>query len=99
MKVLLINDYGTSTGGAELLTISLRDDLRALGHDARLFATTARPNNALSQADYHCLGTLGSWRIALQTANPWAYWKLRQVLREFQPDVVHVNLFLHSCRH
>ncbi len=31
MKVLLLNDYGTPTGGAELSIINLRDGLRARG--------------------------------------------------------------------
>ncbi len=94
MKILLITDYATPTGGAEILTIALRDGLRSRGHDARLFASSARPLNAESQADYHCFGTLSRFRTLLQTANFWAFWKLRRVLSEFQPDVVHVTMFL-----
>ena len=94
MKVLLINDYATPTGGAEFLSLALRDGLRKRGHDARLFASSARPLNAESLADYECLGTLSRFRILLQTLNPWAWWKLRQVLAEFQPDVVHVTIAL-----
>ncbi|MFL0658910.1 glycosyltransferase family 4 protein [Cylindrospermopsis raciborskii] len=94
MKILLITDYATPTGGAEILTIALRDGLRSRGHDARLLASSARPLNAQSQADYHCFGTTSSFRTLLQTANFWAFRKLKQILAEFQPDVVHVTLFL-----
>ncbi len=94
MKILLISDYGTPTGGAEILTIALRDGLRSRGHDARLFASSARPMNGESQADYHCFGTLSRFRTLLQTANFWAFGKLKQILAEFQPDVVHVTIFL-----
>lgn len=94
MKILLITDYATPTGGAEILTIALRDGLRSRGHDARLFASSARPLNAQSQADYHCFGTTSSFRTLLQTANFWAFGKLKQILAEFKPDVVHVTLFL-----
>jgi hypothetical protein len=38
MKILLINDYSTPTGGAELLMLSLGDRLRQRGHDARSFS-------------------------------------------------------------
>ena len=92
MKVLLINDYATRTGGAENLSLALRDGLKRRGYDARLLASSARPLGATSFADYECLGSLSSFRTVLQTFNPWAWWKLRQVLREFDPDLVHVTL-------
>ncbi|MEM9923669.1 MAG: glycosyltransferase family 4 protein [Cyanobacteria bacterium P01_D01_bin.50] len=94
MKILLVNDYGTPTGGAELLNIGWRDGLKKKGHDARLFASSARPLGAENLADYECFGTLSSFRILLQTLNPWAWLKLRKVLTEFQPDVVHVTIAL-----
>ncbi len=94
MKVLLVNDYATLTGGAELLTLSLRDELRRRGHDARLFASRARPGAGVAAADYECFGTTSRFRTLLQTANPSALQKLRRVLAEFQPDVVHVTMFL-----
>lgn len=94
MKILLVNDYGSRTGGAEIQTLLLRNALRARGHDARLFASTACPGGSPSHADYHCFGTTSRFRTLLQTANPFAYWKLRRVLANFQPDVVHVKIFL-----
>jgi glycosyltransferase involved in cell wall biosynthesis len=95
MKILLISDYATPTGGAEIGTLALRTELRRRGHDARLFASSAgRGRDTPSLADYECLGTTTRFRTLLQTANPWAFWKLRRVLDEFRPDVVHVVLFL-----
>ena len=94
MKVLLLNDYGTPTGGAEMMALALRDGLRRRGHDARLFATSARPEDVEGLADYTCLGTTSRFRTLLQTANPPAAYQLRRVLRRFQPDVVHALLFL-----
>ncbi|MDJ0691881.1 MAG: glycosyltransferase family 4 protein [Xenococcaceae cyanobacterium MO_188.B32] len=94
MKVLLVNDYGTPTGGAELIMLSLRQQLRKLGHDARLFASSARPLNKASKADYECLGTTSKFRTLLQSANPWAFHRFSQVLSKFNPDVVHVRIFL-----
>ena len=43
MKVLLINDYGTSTGGAELLTISLR--MMICAHSDMMRAYSPRPRD------------------------------------------------------
>ncbi len=94
MKILLLNDYGAPIGGAEMLTYALRDALRRQGHDVRLFTSSAGTLSDSRTADYVCLGTLSRFRTLLQTLNPWAYFKLRRVLREFQPDVVHVRMFL-----
>jgi glycosyltransferase involved in cell wall biosynthesis len=94
MKILLVSDYGTPTGGAELMMLSLRDGLRQKGHDARFFTTSAQPGNAKNLADYQCFGTTSSFRTLLQTANPFAFQSLERILNEFQPDVVHVRLFL-----
>jgi glycosyltransferase involved in cell wall biosynthesis len=94
MKILLVNDYGTPTGGAELLTLALRDGLRRRGHDARFFTSSAQDGPRGSLVDYVCFGTTSHFRTLLQTMNPWAHQRLGQVLAEFQPDVVHVMLFL-----
>ena len=94
MKILLVNDYATPTGGAEVQTFALRDGLRARGHDARLFASSAGLDRASGSPDYCCFGTTTGFRTALQTANPSAYLRLRRVLETFAPDVVHVRIFL-----
>ncbi len=96
MKILLLHDKGTPTGGAEMQFLALRDDLRALGHDARMLATSATtvPGSPF-EADYRCFGTNNQkLQVLTQTANPAAYLALRQILHDFQPDVVHARLFL-----
>jgi glycosyltransferase involved in cell wall biosynthesis len=95
MRVLLVNDYGTPTGGAELGMLTLREGLRARGHEVRLFASRAQPVPGVeSRADDECFGTTSRLRTLVQTANPLAARSLRRVLAEFRPDVVHVKLFL-----
>ncbi len=94
MKVLIVNDYGTLAGGAEELTFALRDTLRQQGHDARVFSSSAGAAEGMLKSDFFCFGTLSRFRTLLQTVNPWAYLRLRRVLKEFKPDVVHVRMFL-----
>jgi glycosyltransferase involved in cell wall biosynthesis len=94
MKILLVNDYATPTGGAELMSLDLRAGLQERGHDVRLFASAARPDAGSSLADYTCRGTTSRFRTLLQTANLWAWRSLGQMLAEFRPDVVHVRIFL-----
>lgn len=94
MKVLIVNDYGTPTGGAEFMSLSLRQGLRDRGHDARLFASTALPLPVENAADDTCFGTTTRLRTYLQVANPSARRNLRKILNAFNPDVVHVRMFL-----
>ncbi len=94
MKILLISDYSVPRGGNEIVTLALRDGLRARGHDVRLFASRAHINGGRDLADYHCFGTASPLRAALWCGNPSAFFSLRRALAEFRPDVVHVRLFL-----
>ena len=94
MRILIVNDYGTRTGGAETMCLMERDELRRRGHEALFFASSARPLDAPIAADETGLGTTSRWRTLLQSANPWAARRLRAVMEDFQPDVVHVRMFL-----
>ena len=94
MRVLIVHDYGTPVGGAEHLSLALRDGLRRRGHEARLFASAAEPLPGLpARADYTAYGSM-RWRRVLQVANPAAAAALRRVVRTFRPDVVHVRMFM-----
>ena len=92
MKILFINDYATTEGGANLFTLTLRDELRRRGHEVRLFTSRARSIDGL--ADSQCFGTVSRFYVFSQTLNPSAYWQLRRTLAGFRPDVVHVTMFL-----
>ncbi|MBV6624755.1 MAG: glycosyltransferase family 4 protein [Rivularia sp. (in: Bacteria)] len=95
MKILLLNDVGTATGGAETQMLSLRDNLRSLSHDVRLFSSQAKPvADSPLLSEYSCFGTNTLFQVVSQTANVSAYVNLRRVLNEFQPDVVHVRMFM-----
>jgi glycosyltransferase involved in cell wall biosynthesis len=94
MRILLVHDYGVLGGGAERVTVDLRDGMRARGHEARLFASTASDFDLANEADVTCYGTNGWPRRLLQVWNPSAVRRLRAELRRFRPDVVHVRMFL-----
>ena len=96
VKVLLIHDFGTLSGGAEVMICRLREQLRARGHDVLLFTSTARPLPLPVLADATCFGTVSPARRVLQAVNPHAHWRLRRLLRDFRPDVVHLKMFLNQ---
>jgi glycosyltransferase involved in cell wall biosynthesis len=94
VKVLIINDLGTDTGGAERLSLDLRSELRTRGHEVRLFTSSAEPVPSVKvQADDTCRGASGHFRSALSVANPFALIALIRVLRRFKPDIVHLRMF------
>ncbi len=94
MRILLVSDYAAEEGGAEVVTRQLRTGLRARGHDVRWFASTGHPASARSDADAECFGTVGPFRTLVQSANPAAWAGLTRIVTDFQPDVVHVGMFL-----
>ena len=95
MKILLVNDIGRPTGGAELQMLALRQSLRDRGHDVRLFSSRASlVADSELVADYSCFGNNTKLQVLSQTLNFSAYWQLRKVLSDFQPDIVHVRMFL-----
>ncbi len=94
MRVLFANDYGSPVGGAEIATLNLRDGLRARGHEAKIFSSSAGAKSISSDADVECFGTVGRSRTFLQSVNVFAWRKFAQVLADFQPDVIHVGMCL-----
>ena len=97
-RVLILHDLGRRIGGAEHLSLLLRDSLRARGHESQLLSSTAdvmrRDVPLPVEADATFFGTQGAGHRLLRVANPFARVRLARVLREFQPDVVHVRMFL-----
>jgi glycosyltransferase involved in cell wall biosynthesis len=96
MKILLINDFARGLYGAEIQMLVLRDGLQRRGYDVRYFASYAGCGRGRSLADHECFGTTSRFQTLLQMANPWAFWRLRRVLADFQPDIVHVRMFLNQ---
>jgi glycosyltransferase involved in cell wall biosynthesis len=92
MRILIVNDSSTPSGGAEIMSLTLRDALRERGHEALLFSSRARYGSAPIAADATCFGSVSPVRQILRMANPSAYWQLRKLLRQFRPDVVHVRM-------
>lgn len=94
MRILIVSDYSTPTGGAELLFERLAFGLRARGHEVRTFSSRAASPGTRPSADYGCRGTLGPLRTPLQTHNRSARSELARAVSDFQPDIAHVGIFL-----
>lgn len=73
---------------------SMRAALRSRGIDARLMASSADPAGPGSAADYVFRGSTGSLRALRETVNLDAVRVARHVLETFDPQVVHLGMFL-----
>ena len=94
MKVLLVNDYGTPTAGAEVMLATVRETLQARGHAVRVVASLAGLDPENSIADETCFGVLGRRQVLSSTWNFSSSNTIPEAIRAFQPDVVHVHMFL-----
>lgn len=92
-RVLLIHDYPGLGGGAEILVQDIAAGLRSRGIDARILVSSAgRPGDA--RADWVFHGTTGHLRALPEVFNPSAVRTLGRALEAFDPDVVHLGMFL-----
>jgi glycosyltransferase involved in cell wall biosynthesis len=100
MKILIINKFLHPNGGSETYIFALGKALRELGHEVQYFGMEHPErivgNNAESYTanmDFHSHGAkrlLYPFRIIYSRE---ARIKLRKVLLDFQPEVVHLNNF------
>jgi glycosyltransferase involved in cell wall biosynthesis len=94
MRILLVTDWPLRWAGTERYVLELRDGLEAAGHEVRLM-TSSIGSEANGTAAY--VGRTTDRRRAqalLQVANPSALATIARALREFDPDVVHLAMFL-----
>ena len=98
MRILILHDFGRRIGGAEHLSLLLRDALRGRGHEARLLSSDAdvmrRDVPLPVEADAAFPGVTGPLQRLTRVANPIAARAVRREVASFRPDVVHVRMFL-----
>lgn len=84
MKIMLVHGAYQQRGGEEVVVEQEQALLRRMGHEAELFSF----ENAWGAA-------WPKWKQALTLLwNPWIYWQVRQWIKTWQPDAVHIhNLF------
>lgn len=92
MRILLLSDWMSSRGGAEVFMVSLRDALRRRGDEVLLISCGAgKGENA---GDIHAYGADGfAAQSILQIVNPFATRRTREAVRTFRPEVALVSHF------
>lgn len=101
MKVLMVNKFLYPNGGSETYIFKLGEALTAAGHEVEYFGMehegrcVGNSVNAYTQdMDFHNAGKIEKLTYPLKTIySRDARKKLRLVLDDFKPDVVHLNNF------
>lgn len=101
MKVLMINKFLHPNGGSETYIFKLGECLEQLGHEVQYFGMdhegrcVGNDVNAYTKdMDFHGGSSLSKMFYPIKTIYSWeARKKLRMILRNFQPDVCHLNNF------
>ena len=93
-RVLILHDYAGGRGGAEHIARELRRGLRTRGIAAKLLTSTADPWDDGVAPDSTCPGRTDRFRVISETWNPAAARAVARELEQFQPDVVHIFMFL-----
>ncbi|WP_051545388.1 glycosyltransferase [Butyrivibrio sp. MC2021] len=101
MKILMVNKFLHPNGGSETYIFKLGDALKALGHEVQYFGMEHEgrcvSNNVgayTSDMDFHGGSKLSKLTYPVKTIySREARKKIRLVLEDFQPDVVHLNNF------
>ena len=101
MKILMVNKFLYPNGGSETYIFKLGEYLQSIGHEVQYFGMEHegrcvgnRVNAYTEDMDFHTASKVEQLRYPIQTIyNTDARKKIRLVLDDFMPDVVHLNNF------
>ncbi|OGM10693.1 hypothetical protein A2Z22_05295 [Candidatus Woesebacteria bacterium RBG_16_34_12] len=96
LKILFINDYGYQLGGVEISILNQVLGLKKRRHTVKIFTSDNNPSDKPLFSNYTFKGY--NEKSPLRWFNRVfyisSYLKLKQVLREYEPDIIHLhNIF------
>jgi glycosyltransferase involved in cell wall biosynthesis len=102
MKILMVEDLGFDNGGISSYLINAIEILKKEGHTVKILSSDVNPEekhsdkNAYVYSDYtfRSSNKYRIIRLIIRIFNPFSYLKTKQILKEFKPDIVHLNNFL-----
>ena len=92
MKILLINDKGFKSGGSQEYLFYLKKELVKRGHIVKIVSSDLNSND-----EYFCdymfksVSSRNIFRGFLRLFNFNAFFSIKKLIKEFKPDVVHLN--------
>jgi glycosyltransferase involved in cell wall biosynthesis len=92
MKILFINDKGFKFGGSQEYLYYLKNKLIERGHIVNLIASSLSSNSkTFSDYKFKSINEKNVFRGFLRIFNISAFFRIRKLINEFQPDIIHIN--------
>ncbi len=92
MKILFVSYYGWLFGGGETYLFDLADELKSQGNDVRIFSSNDGEGSKKINYSYSFKVSKTKVGRALSSLfNPRSLREFKKVLKDFNPDVVHIN--------
>jgi len=92
MKVLNIISTGYVAGGAEKVVVKINSHLLAKGYSVKTFASDLGADKEhFSDYTFKSIDSSNPLTLCLFLFSPFSFLSLKKVLREYQPDVVHLH--------
>lgn len=104
MKIIQVNKFNYRRGGAEKYFLDISQELEAAGHQIAVFSMR-HPNNHPSSWDKYFVSNLDFRKNnifdLLRTPGRIIYslearWKFTKLLKDFQPDIIHLHNIYHQ---
>ena len=96
LKILIINDWGYLMGGVEINVLKQSEELKKRGHTVKIITSDINPTGIPLFSDYTLNGydENSATRWFKRIFNIDSYFKLKQILKEYKPDIIHLhNIF------
>ncbi len=92
MKILLLNTVGNSRGGVENGIKETMQVLLSHNHEVKLFSSNyGNKKDIFSNYTFKLIQSNNPLKVFYYYFNFFSYFRLKQVLIEFQPDIVHIH--------
>jgi glycosyltransferase involved in cell wall biosynthesis len=95
MKILHLISNGYECGGAETLLIKLVREQKKSGNDVKVLSSDIEPKKYhFSDFEFKYISGGFLRKSFLYLFNPYSYFKLKQILHDFNPDIVHLHTMM-----
>ncbi len=96
MRILNIITLGNMSGGAEVAVSNLKTGLSDWGHDVKVLSSDLRKDGEkFSDFEFKSISSSSPFKMFLHVFNPYSYLKLKKILKETNPDIVHLHTMWH----
>lgn len=93
MKVLNISSLGYVGGGSEVIIVKVRDCLLQKGYSMRSLASDlGATKKHFNDYTFRSVSSTGLFKPFFFLFNPYSFFALKKVLKEYAPDVIHIHL-------